>query len=196
MPSDAIIRVIYKEHIATCYNPKEGDLARLGMKLLEELDQANNRPGAYDEYIHLLQNMEVVNNETCPTIEQKNQLLPYTHIRLDHPNDPVSWSALLYGTRGGFDAMLRAGIWYDTMRIPMDAANVYTIDLFSRTIHALNYSAGGQQIYRADETNRAREAWQHNRFWLPDRPEDDNRIPTLSNEPTQENINLPSDHQV
>jgi hypothetical protein len=185
MPCDALVQVKYQDHLAICYNPTEGDLARLGMKLLDELDQANNRPGAYDEYIHLLQNMVVVNNEIRPTIEQKNQLLPYTHIRLDHPNDPVSWSALLYGTRGGFDSMLRAGIWYDTRRLPIDAANIYTIDLFSRTIHAVNYSAGGQQIYRADETNRAREAWQHNRFWLPE--------PRAAEEPNPDNVNQPND---
>ena len=192
MPCDAIVRVIYKEHIATCYNPTEGDLARLGIKLLNELDEANSRPGAYDEYIHLLKNMEVVNTEMNPTVEQKNQLLPYTHIRLDQP---ISWSALLYGTRGGFDAMLRAGIWCDNMIFPMHVANVYTIDLFSRTIHALNYSAGGQQTYRTDETNIARQAWQHNRFWLPDAPAaeaveptaDDNRIPPEP--PSNENIN-------
>jgi hypothetical protein len=191
MPCDALVRVIYHDHIAICYNPTEGDLARLGLRLLDELDQANNRPGAYNEYIHLLQNMEVVNPSTRPTIEQKNQLVPYTHIRLDHPADPVSWSALLYGTRGGFDAMLRAGISCENI---MTAANIYTIDLFSRTIHAVNYSAGGQQTYRADETNIARAAWQHNRFWLP--IQDDNQIPNSNHEVNPDNSNQERDYQI
>lgn len=167
MPCDAIVRVIYKQYSASCYNPTEGDMARLGIKLLEELDQANNRPGAYEEYIHLLQNIEVVSHETAPSISQKNQLLPYTHLRVEYLNDPVNWSALLYGTRGGLDAMLRAGIYVDSTQ---NAANIYTIDLYTRTIIVVNYSAGGQQSYRTDETNIPREAWQHNRFFLVDAP--------------------------
>lgn len=174
MPYDAIVRVIYKEHVATCYNPEDGDLARLGLKLLEELDQAHSRPESFNEYINLLQNIKVVNKNIRPTDEQKEQLLPYTHIRLDRPGDGDSWSALLYGTRGGFDAMLRAGIWLDNMIFPMNVSYVYTIDLYSRTIHVMSYPDSSQQTYRTDETNMIREGWERNCFWSP--VVDENRI--------------------
>lgn len=212
MPSDAIVRVIYKDYVATCYNPEDGDLSNLGMKLLVELDDANARPGAYNDYINLLMKMEVVNNDIKPTLEQKQQLLPYTHIRLDRPGDGDRWAALLYGTRGGFDAMLRAGICCDnaiscvstqhslmadpqsgTTISPKNVANVYTIDLFSRTIHVMSYAGGGQQTYRTDETNMYREAWERNCLWLPELAENrivddaNNIIP--DNNPNPDNIN-------
>ena len=183
------------------------------MKLLEELDQANNHPGAYNEYIHLLQNMEVVSPEIRPTLEQKNQLLPYTHIRLDLPCDGDRWSALLYGTRGGFDAMLRAGIWCDNMisRVAtqhslmayahMNVSYVYTIDLFSRTIHVMSYADGAQQLCRTDETNMVREGWERNCFWPLE--QDENRIVNddanniiPDNEPNPDNIIPREEHQI
>ncbi len=164
----ALVRVIYKNHVATCYNPTDGDVSRLGIALLDELDQANNRIGGWNEYINLLKKMEVVTKNQIPTPEQKQCLLPYTHIRLDVPDSANSWTSLLYGTRGGFDAMLRAGIYCDNMLFCTSVGTVYTIDLFSRTIHVMCSSIGSQQTYRADETMEPRLAWSTNMLWLPD----------------------------
>lgn len=161
----AIVRVVYKNHVATCYNPTDGEISRLGLSLLDELDQANNRIGGWYEYIHLLKNMQAVTKNQIPTEEQKQQLLPYTHIPLDVPDSANSWSSLLYGTRGGFDAMLRAGICCD---ISGKTDTVYTIDLFSRTIQVLCYSEDNEQTYRADETTEPRLAWSTNMLWLPE----------------------------
>ncbi len=164
----ALVRVIYKNHVATCYNPTDGDVSRLGISLLNELDQANNRIGGWNEYINLLKKMEVVIKNQIPTEEQKLRLMPYTHIRLDQPDSANSWSSLLYGTRGGFDAMLRAGIYCDNMLFCTSVGTVYTIDLFSRTINVMCASMGSQQTYRADETMEPRLAWSTNMLWLPD----------------------------
>ncbi len=161
----AIVRVIYKNHVATCYNPTDGEISRLGIALLEELDRANNRIGGWYEYIHLLKNMTEVTKNQKPTDEQKQQLMPYTHIRLDEPDSANSWSSLLYGTRGGFDAILRAGICCD---ISAKTDIVYTIDLFSRTIHVLCAENGSQVTYRAEETTEPRLAWSTNMLWFPE----------------------------
>jgi len=167
--SNAIVRVIYKEHTASCYHPNNGSLSQLGRILIDELEEIHHfRSNMISEYIHLLKNMEVVSKNSKPTEEQKQRLLPYTHINLEQLDSHNSWSSLLYGTRESLDAMLRAGIYCDTNISPENLGTVYTIDLFSRTIHVLSYADGCQQTYRFEDASVVRRAWEHDLLWLPD----------------------------
>ena len=164
--SNAIVRVIYKEHSASCYHPTHGSLSQLGCSLIEEIHHF--RSNIISEYIHLLKNMEVVSKNSTPTEEQKQHLLPYTHINLEQLDSHNSWSSLLYGTRESLDAMLRAGIYCDTNITPENLGTEYTIDLLSRTIHVM--ASSKQQTYRFEDTadSKMRQAWEHDLLWLPD----------------------------
>jgi hypothetical protein len=164
--SNALVRVIYKEHSASCYHSTNGSLSQLGRRLIEEIHHF--RSNMFNEYIHLLKNMEVVSKNSIPTEEQKQRLLPYTHINLAILNSQNSWASLLYGTRESLDAMLRAGIYCDTNISPENLGTVYTIDLLSRTIHVLSYSDGSQQTYRFEDAPVTRRAFERDLLWLPD----------------------------
>lgn len=167
--SNALVRVIYKGYSATCYHPTNGSLAQLGRRLVDELEEIHHfRSNMFNEYIHLLKNMEVVSKNSTPTEEQKTRLLPYTHINLEQPNAQDSWLSLLYGTRESLDSMLRAGIYCDTSLSPQNLGTVYTIDLFSKTINVLRYAEGDQQTYRFEDASVTHRAWEHNQLWVPD----------------------------